>query len=223
LVTKGVTGQDDEDHLMAYEIEANEGEISWVQVAAANGPTEAGMIVEYLRAEGIRAVAWQEGAGNALGLYMGSLGTARVMVPEEDAEEALALLEEEDEPLGSGDDETDDEDSASGLTKAVLGATAVIVNPIGAGIAVGLSYFMGSDTEKVEGRTIDCRICGTNLELSPEEVNQGWYVCPECESTVHLVVLSRCPVCQTELELDEAEIAQRWYRCSECNELVQLQ
>ena len=76
---------------MAYNTEANEGEISWVQVAVASGPTEAGLIVEYLRAEGIRAVAWQEGAGRALGLYVGYLGTARVMVPEENSVEALAL------------------------------------------------------------------------------------------------------------------------------------
>ena len=51
---------------MAYNTEANEGEISWVQVAVASGPTEAGLIVEYLRAEGIRAVAWQEA------MYLGS-------------------------------------------------------------------------------------------------------------------------------------------------------
>jgi hypothetical protein len=168
-------------------------------------------------------VAWQEGAGNALGLTVGMLGTAKVMVPEKEAEEALALLEVDEELLQSWDDEEDEEDKASGLTKALLGATLVALNPIGAGIAVGLTYFMGGDDIEEGDRVIICRECAAELELIQEEIEQGWYVCSECESTVHLAVLTRCPACQTELELDESEIAQRWYRCSECDEMVQLQ
>ena len=208
---------------MADEGTTHSGEHGWVQVAAAYGETEAAMVVEYLRAEGIKAVAWQEGAGNALGLYVGNLGTAKIMVPEWDAEEALALLEvdEEFDELPEGFEEYE-EDSPSGVTKAVLGATAVIMNPIGAGIAVGLSYFMGSGDSDEADRKVACRQCGTGLELSQEEAEQGWYVCPECDSRNHLVVLARCPNCQTELELDESEVAQRWYRCSECNELVNI-
>jgi hypothetical protein len=189
----------------------------------AYGPTEAGMIVEYLRAEGVKAVAWQEGAGNALGLTVGMLGTAKVMVPEKEAEEALALLEVDEELLQSWDDEEDEEDKAAGLTKALLGATLVALNPIGAGIAVGLTYFMGGDDGDEGELLVTCRECAAKLKLSREEEEQGWYICPECKSTIHLVVLSRCPACQTELELDDAEVAQRWYRCSECDEKVQLQ
>jgi hypothetical protein len=208
---------------MADESVTKNGETGWVQVAVAYGPSEAGMIVEYLRAEGVKAVAWQEGAGNALGLTVGMLGTVRVMVPERDAEEALALLEVDEEFLQSWDDDEDEEDTASGLTKALLGATLVALNPIGAGIAVGLTYFMGSDDDEKGDKVVICRECAAELELSQEEAEQGWYVCSKCESTVHLVVLSRCPNCQTELELDESEVAQRWYRCSECDDLVQLQ
>jgi len=208
---------------MAEKSVRNSGETGWVQVTVAYGPTEAGMIVEYLRAEGVKAVAWLEGAGNALGLTVGMLGTVRVMVPERDAEEALALLEVDEELLQSWDDEEEVEDTASGLTKALLGATLVALNPIGAGIAVGLTYFMGGDDIEEGDRVVTCRECAAELELSQVEAEQGWYVCSECESTVHLAVLSRCPACQTELELDESEIAQRWYRCSECDEMVQLQ
>ena len=201
--------------------ENNQGEVVWVQVAVANGPTEGGMIVEYLRAEGIKAVMRQEGAGNALGLTVGMLGLIKVMVPDNAAEEALALLEVDEESVQSWDDD-EEEETTSGLSKALLGATAVVINPIGAGIAVGLSYFMGSDPEDEDGLTIDCWICGTTVELSHEQKELGWFVCPECDNTVHLVVLSRCPNCQEELELDETELKQRWYRCSECAEVVQL-
>lgn len=203
---------------MADEEIGGTGEIAWVQVALAQGSIEAGMIVEYLRAEGIQAVAWQEGVGNAMGLYTGGMGTAKVMVPEASVDEALALLEVDE---GYDPSITEEDEPTSGLTKAVLGATAVVMNPIGAGIAVGLSYFMGSDPQDEEN-LVTCRECETPLTLSREEEQQGWYVCPECNNRITLVVLSRCPNCQTELELNDTEVLQRWYRCSECDELVQL-
>ena len=161
--------------------------------------------------------------GNALGLYMGTLGTARVMVPEGDMEEALALLEVDEELDELPEGFEDYEDSSSGVTKAVLGATAVALNPIGAGIALGLSYFMGSSDEDEAGLSVKCRECKSELELSREEAEQGWFVCPECNSRNFLSVQARCPNCQTELELDDTEVAQRQYRCSECDELVRLE
>ena len=74
-------------------------EVKWEVVAKTFGITQASIIVGRLRANGIPAVAWQEGAGQAAGLIVGSLGTGYVQVPEEFADEALTLLEETD-PLG---------------------------------------------------------------------------------------------------------------------------
>ena len=60
------------------------------------------------------------------------------------------------------------------------------------------------------------------LVLSQEEVERGWYSCPECDRISTVPVLSRCPNCEAEMELDEEEIAQRRYICPECGEDVRL-
>jgi hypothetical protein len=68
-------------------------EISWEVVAKTPGITVAEIIAGRLQSEGIPARAWQEGAGEALGLIVGLLGTGHVVVPEEYAERARAILE----------------------------------------------------------------------------------------------------------------------------------
>lgn len=195
----------------------------WVQVTTARGPMEAGLIVEYLRAEGIKAVAWPEGGGEALGFTDGPLAASKILVPEDSFQEALALLEAEESPA----EEMEDEDeggsgSTSDLTKAVLGATALAVNPIGTGIAIGLTYFMGSDLDEEGGGEVDCLACGAALELNREEAEQGWFTCPECGTPQPLALLTRCPNCQSELELDEAELEAGRYQCPECGQEVEL-
>jgi hypothetical protein len=76
-------------------------EIRWVTVAQTMGLMQAQIMVGRLQAEGIPARAWQEGAGEALGLTVGILGTGHVVVPEAFEDEAEAILaqefEEEDE------------------------------------------------------------------------------------------------------------------------------
>lgn len=72
-------------------------EVRWKEVATAAGITPAQILVGRLQSEGIPARAWQEGAGQATGLVVGLLGTAHVMVPEEFAEQAKAILEEGDD------------------------------------------------------------------------------------------------------------------------------
>ncbi len=57
------------------------------------GITVAEIIAGRLQSEGIPARAWQEGAGEALGLIVGLLGTGHVVVPEEYADRARAILE----------------------------------------------------------------------------------------------------------------------------------
>ena len=70
-------------------------EETWVTVAETNGITPAELLVNHLKAAGIPARAAQEGAGRAMGLTVGLLGTAYVLVPPEYREEAEALLGED--------------------------------------------------------------------------------------------------------------------------------
>lgn len=58
------------------------------------GLLPAQMSANLLKHEGIPARAWQEGAGTALGLTVGILGTGNVSVPEEYEAQARAILEE---------------------------------------------------------------------------------------------------------------------------------
>lgn len=67
-------------------------EVRWVVVAETFGMMPADIMVGRLQTEGIPARAWQEGAGSALGLTIGALGTAHVVVPEEYAEQAREIL-----------------------------------------------------------------------------------------------------------------------------------
>ena len=64
----------------------------WVTVAQTYGITQAMIIVGRLRAEGIPARAWQEGAGQATGLIVGKLGTGHVVVPELFEDQAREIL-----------------------------------------------------------------------------------------------------------------------------------
>jgi hypothetical protein len=67
-------------------------EVRWVVVKRTPGITVAEIYVGHLQSEGIPARAWQEGAGEALGLTVGLLGTAHVVVPEEYVDQAQAIL-----------------------------------------------------------------------------------------------------------------------------------
>lgn len=66
----------------------------WVEIAVVGGITVAEVIATSLRAAGIPALAYQEGAGQALGLTIGALGDASVLVPESRADEARRLVDE---------------------------------------------------------------------------------------------------------------------------------
>ncbi len=74
-------------------------ETKWKVVATTAGLAPAEIIAQRLQAEGIPARAWQEGAGQAIGLTVGLLGNGYVVVPEpyvEEAEELLASSIDED-------------------------------------------------------------------------------------------------------------------------------
>lgn len=79
-------------------------QVKWEVVARTNGLLQAEIIAGRLNADGVPARAWQEGAGEALGLTVGMLGNGFVGVPEEYAAEARDILAD-DEDLVPGKDE----------------------------------------------------------------------------------------------------------------------
>ena len=84
---------------LSFDDETTPGEkkpVRWKTVARVMGLMQATIIAGRLQAEGIPARAWQEAAGQALGLLVGALGTGHVAVPEEYVEQALSILEEEE-------------------------------------------------------------------------------------------------------------------------------
>ena len=72
-------------------------EVRWEVVARTGGLMPATIMAGRLQAEGIPARAWQEGAGRALGLTVGILGTGYVAVPEEFVELAQEILDNDDQ------------------------------------------------------------------------------------------------------------------------------
>jgi hypothetical protein len=81
-------------------------ESKFVPVYEARGMLEADTIRIFLESEGITAFISQESAGIALGLTIGPLGLAEILVREEQLDQARKLLEEmEAGSLLSADDE----------------------------------------------------------------------------------------------------------------------
>jgi hypothetical protein len=79
--------------------------VRWVAVGVNLSPSEAVVIRGRLESEGIPVMVQQEAVGAVLGLTVGPLGSARVLVPEPLAEQVLAILAETFDV-----DEEDDED-----------------------------------------------------------------------------------------------------------------
>jgi len=82
-----------------------------VAVAVNLNPAEAAIIKGRLESEDILAVIQQEAMGSVLGLTVGPLGSANVLVPEPLAERAVAILAEtfdgSDETFWDDDEEPD--------------------------------------------------------------------------------------------------------------------
>ena len=64
----------------------------WVVVAESLGPLEAEIIRSKLESFDITARIYQESIGSVMGLTVGPLGAAKVLVPEPLAERALSIL-----------------------------------------------------------------------------------------------------------------------------------
>jgi len=86
-------------------------EEKWEVVTKTAGLAPAQIIAQRLESEGIPARAWQEGAGQALGLTVGLLGNGYVMVPESYLDEAKAILASSEQIDESSDDDLFDEES----------------------------------------------------------------------------------------------------------------
>lgn len=198
----------------------------WIAVTETYGDTNTGLVIEYLRSNGLQAVAYEN---SALALITGANSSARIMVPEEEVEAAMNLLEpadDFDEFEEDGDEsEIEPDGSVSEISKMVLGATAVAFDPIGAGIAYAVSRFATPKAEP-DGHLVDCPNCGESLELSEEELIKGEYICPEChklttfESFVDNLV--DCPNCGEPLELSEDDLLAREFVCPECKQDILL-
>jgi hypothetical protein len=70
----------------------------WVVVATGLNPGEANIIKGRLESEGVTALVQQEAMGSVLGLTVGPMGSADVLVPESLAEQALEILADTFEP-----------------------------------------------------------------------------------------------------------------------------
>ena len=68
------------------------GELRWEIVARMPGFAAATIVASRLKVEDIPVRVWQEAAGQALGLLVGSLGTGYVAVPETYTARARAIL-----------------------------------------------------------------------------------------------------------------------------------
>ncbi|HSM55772.1 MAG TPA: hypothetical protein VK879_06410 [Candidatus Sulfomarinibacteraceae bacterium] len=79
--------------------------VRWAVVAEARGLLPARIIASRLQTEGIPARAWQESVGQAYGMFVGPLGTGYVFVPEEFAEQARRILDDQDDAAASRDDD----------------------------------------------------------------------------------------------------------------------
>lgn len=79
----------------------------WIEVAIAHGEAQAAIIAGMLESAGLPVLVYRESAGLALPVQFGRLGEVTVLTLEAYYDEALALLDAEDESdlLEEGDDE----------------------------------------------------------------------------------------------------------------------
>jgi hypothetical protein len=80
----------------------------WVAVGTFN-PAEAAIIKGRLESQDVPAVIQQEAVGVVMGLTVGPLGSARVLVPESLLDRALAVLAETFEVEEHGEEEQDED------------------------------------------------------------------------------------------------------------------
>jgi len=80
----------------------------WRVVATTSGILGAEIIAGRLKNLGIPTVIHRESVGSAIGLTVGRLGEAKVLVPEEFFKQAMAALESDETPLSLDDPSQND-------------------------------------------------------------------------------------------------------------------
>ncbi|MBN1966575.1 MAG: hypothetical protein JW910_18125 [Anaerolineae bacterium] len=88
----------------------------WYVVATVNGDELAALVAGQIESAGIPVWVYREAAGRAIGLTMGLLGASDVLVPEEYYEDALNLLDAEDEDDPALDDGVPPLDDGNAIT-----------------------------------------------------------------------------------------------------------
>jgi hypothetical protein len=164
--------------------------IKWTKFWETPGSLGAEVIAGRLRAEGIPAWVWQQGAGAAMGMTFGPMGRGHVMVPEEQLEDARRMMATDltpevngwDEWLESDLDPVDTGNRGAWLSKGILALTALAVSPIGLAAVFVVTKLLGGK----ENLDPECPDCNIVIDLDEEEENQGWFVCPECERTIQI-------------------------------------
>jgi ssDNA-binding Zn-finger/Zn-ribbon topoisomerase 1 len=179
-VTKLVTttGQENQP---APESPVDESVADWVKLKTAVGPEEAALEVAFLRANGLEAYTWQQGAGRAYGLTVGPLGLAHIMVREDQLDLARSILEIEEDDAQQDDQSADNE--------------GYLVDCAQCGTSLELS---DQEVEQAHFRCPECRqlvylsdyvvcpVCQAELGVDKAERRQGWYRCPECDQVTQL-------------------------------------
>lgn len=191
----------------------------WVQLKTAAGPEEAALEAAFLRANGVEALTWQQGAGHAYGLTVGMLGASHIMVRQDQLELARSVIESQAE---EGLEEDQPADSVSDTSKAVMGMAALALSPIGVGLALGASQLLGRHHADEQAYLVECGHCGETVNLSARQTKQGWFFCPHCHGLGQLDDFVTCLSCGSELELIEEEWDQGWYRCPECDQVTEM-
>ncbi len=82
---------------------------TWIEVAVAYGETQAAILAGVLESAGIPVLVYRESAGRALPVNIGRLGEVTVLTLEPFYEEALALLEVDDDVMLLDQEGDDDE------------------------------------------------------------------------------------------------------------------
>ncbi len=86
---------DDDDNRDQTTSPGGSESVKWEVIARMPGLPAAQIVAGRLNAEGIPARIWQEGAGRALGLTVGILGTGYVTVPQEYVAQAQEILDQD--------------------------------------------------------------------------------------------------------------------------------
>ncbi len=162
-----------------------------IELTQTLGLLQAEIIAGRLRSAGIPVWIWQEGAGKAHGLIVGSLGVGHVMVPNSQVREAAEILlespdlvqadEAADQPGGIIEEESYGE--ISPFSKMILLILALGQNRIITIIFLILALvfrFLGKEQAEI----VECPYCGNEVELIDTEIETGEYKCPFCDSKV---------------------------------------